>query len=114
MRSNDGWTRLNVDQWCCLRFRSATDKRSTSPTRLHAWPEQGRRVGLLITNPSICRFIGSAAVPTRAGPLSAGRSWTGTNGMQLQPCVQPLERVAVRCQGFEPGPSEPKAYGPGG
>jgi hypothetical protein len=27
--------------------------------------------------------------PDQSWPLSAGRSWTGTNGMQLQRCVQP-------------------------
>src|SRR5947209_6125167 len=33
-RRNDRFARLNVGQWCCLRFPSATDTRSTSPARL--------------------------------------------------------------------------------
>jgi hypothetical protein len=57
MGRNDGCTRLNVNQWCCLRFRFATDTRSTLPAS-YAGPEPGRPTGLLVglpgTDPGHC------------------------------------------------------------
>jgi hypothetical protein len=84
-----GWTRLNVDQWCCLRFRFAAVKRSTSfarlcPARAEApyWPAHYESVDEW--------FQRVHSRPDQDPMFAWGPGRTGLNGIQLQPRVQPL------------------------
>jgi hypothetical protein len=40
VRRDDGCARLNVDQWCCLRFRPSSATRSTLSARLCRSPDR--------------------------------------------------------------------------
>lgn len=88
MRRDDGCTRLKADEWCCLRFRFATDTRSTSLAR-------PRPAGVGTTYIAAhYEFVDSWSYHVDNRPdqdlmLVDGPGWTGLNRMQLQPCMQP-------------------------